>query len=129
MSKYTIKEVSEMTKLPAHTIRYYENEGLLPFIQRDENGYRIFEEKDLGWIDFITCLKVTGMSMNDLREIITLTVNGENNFDLRRSILLAHRQKLEEEQLKLDKAFNKVAVKMKYFDDLEEAFNKQATTN
>ncbi|MFP7255931.1 MerR family transcriptional regulator [Terribacillus saccharophilus] len=125
MMRYTIKEVSEMMNIPAHTIRYYESEGLLPFIQRDDNGYRVFREEDLGWLDFITCLKVTGMSVNDLRKIITLTVSGEDNFDLRRSILIEHRKTLEEQQQQLDKAFEKVKIKLNYFDKLEQEFKKQ----
>lgn len=43
---YTIKEVSQMLDIPATTIRYYDNEGLLPYITRKESGYRQFEEGD-----------------------------------------------------------------------------------
>lgn len=125
MTEYTIKEVSEMMNLPAHTIRFYEKEGLLPFIKRDKNGYRTFRQEDLGWLDFITCLKVTGMAVSELREIITLTVSGEDNFDLRRSILLKHLEILNEKQKQLDKAFEKVDVKLKYFDKLEQEFNQK----
>ncbi|WP_379547003.1 MerR family DNA-binding transcriptional regulator [Oceanobacillus sojae] len=38
----TIKKASEKVEVPVSTIRYYDNEGLLPFIKRDENGYRMF---------------------------------------------------------------------------------------
>jgi DNA-binding transcriptional MerR regulator len=118
-----IKEVSQKTNLEPHTIRYYEQEGLLPFIKRDEHGYRNFEESDLGWFDFINCLKITGMSINDLRKIITMTVNEEKDFDSRRKILLDHKRKLEQQQEELNKAFNKVEVKLQYFDDLEKEYN------
>lgn len=43
----SIKEASERLEIPPHTIRYYEKEGLLPFIQRDEHGNRIFGSTDL----------------------------------------------------------------------------------
>ncbi|MGW9019274.1 MerR family transcriptional regulator, partial [Priestia megaterium] len=122
MSTYTIKEVAELMGLSSYTIRFYEKEGLLPFVKRDKNGYRVFEEKDLGWLDFIRCLKITGMSVNDLREIITLTVSGEDNFDLRRSILFNHLEALKEQQTQLEKAFEKVYTKLDYFDKLEEEF-------
>ncbi len=52
-------------------------------------------EPHLGWFDFINCLKITGMSINDLRKIITMTVNGEEGFDSRRKILLDHNKVLE----------------------------------
>ena len=118
-----IKEVAQKTNLEPHTIRYYEQEGLLPFIKRDEHGYRNFDESDLGWFDFINCLKITGMSINDLRKIITMTVNGEKNFNSRRKILLDHKRKLEQQQEELNKAFNKVDVKLQYFDYLEKEYN------
>ncbi|MFQ3800803.1 MerR family transcriptional regulator [Staphylococcus equorum] len=114
-----IKEVAQKTNLEPHTIRYYEQEGLLPFIERDEHGYRNFRESDLGWFDFINCLKITGMSISDLRKIITMTVNEEEDFDSRRKILLEHKNVLEKQQEALNKAFNKVDVKLQYFNELE----------
>lgn len=125
MTEYNINEVSKMMNIPSHTIRFYEKEGLIPFVKRAENGYRIFREEDLGWLEFIRCLKITGMPVNELREIITLTVNGEDTFDLRRSILFNHLEVLKEQQVQLDKAFEKVHTKLKYFDRLEEEFKNQ----
>ena len=45
--------------------------------------------------DLMQLLKITGMSINDLRKIITMTVNGEKDFDSRRKILLDHKKVLE----------------------------------
>ena len=44
---YTVKEVSEKTGLTPYTIRYYLKEGLLPNVERDSNGTRLFKESDL----------------------------------------------------------------------------------
>ena len=62
MKKYTIKDAAEIMKVPASTIRYYDKEGLLPFVGRDASGYRVFTEKDLATLRVIDCLKKTGMS-------------------------------------------------------------------
>lgn len=43
---YTIREVSEILKIPVSTIRYYENLGLLPVIQRIE-GKRVFTNENI----------------------------------------------------------------------------------
>ena len=43
---YTIKQVAEQFSISAHTLRYYEKEGLLPLVMRDENGNRLFGEAD-----------------------------------------------------------------------------------
>ena len=89
----------------------------------------IYHVRDLGWFDFINCLKITGMTINDLKKIITLTVNEDTNFDSRRKILLDHKKKLEQQQEALNKAFNKVDVKLQYFDDLEKEYNRVNKNN
>ena len=38
---YTIGELSKIMNVSIHTLRYYDNEGLLPFVQRKPNGQRI----------------------------------------------------------------------------------------
>ena len=58
---YTIKEVSEMTGIPATTLRYYDKEGLLPYLKREKSGYRIFDDTDLTMLQIVDCLKNTGM--------------------------------------------------------------------
>ncbi|MCM3006113.1 MerR family DNA-binding transcriptional regulator [Priestia koreensis] len=40
MAEYNINEVSKMMNIPSHTIRFYEKEGLIPFVKRGENGYK-----------------------------------------------------------------------------------------
>ncbi|WP_042163353.1 MerR family transcriptional regulator [Paenibacillus gorillae] len=54
---YTISQVAERTELTAHTLRYYDKLGLLPFVDRDKAGNRDFKESDFVWLDIITCLK------------------------------------------------------------------------
>ena len=50
---YTIKQVSEMMSLPVSTIRYYDKMGLIPFLEKNESGYRIFKEKDISMLRII----------------------------------------------------------------------------
>jgi len=47
---YSIAEVAEKTHLTAYTLRYYEKEGLLPFVDRSDSGIRNFQDKDLEWL-------------------------------------------------------------------------------
>lgn len=44
---YTIKQFAEKIDMTAYTLRYYEKEGLLPFIERNANGIRLFDDKDI----------------------------------------------------------------------------------
>ena len=75
---YTLIEVTERTGLTAHTIRYYDKEGLLPFIHKTDSGRRTFEESDIEWIELITCLKSTGMKIKDIRKFIEWYVEGDS---------------------------------------------------
>ncbi|MBQ6435757.1 MAG: MerR family DNA-binding transcriptional regulator, partial [Synergistaceae bacterium] len=52
---YTIKDISELTGLPASTLRYYDKQGLLPGLKRNENNIRIFTDEDYGFLRIIEC--------------------------------------------------------------------------
>ena len=54
---YTIGQVATMTGLSVSTLRYYDKEGLLPFVDRSPGGMRMFQEKDYEWLQIIGCLK------------------------------------------------------------------------
>ncbi|MGP7815626.1 MerR family transcriptional regulator [Niallia sp. 01092] len=122
---FYIKEAAEKVGLPAHTLRYYEQEGLLPFIKRDNNGNRMFDEKDLSWIELIICLRKTDISLSELREIVELTKEGGCTELKRKQILGKYKQKMMEKQKDLDKAVVKIKERMQYFDELEKKYEKR----
>ena len=66
MQSYTIKEVSQMFQLPASTLRYYEDMGILTDIARTESGQRIYLQKHINRLRTICCFKRTGMSISQL---------------------------------------------------------------
>lgn len=116
MMGLSIKQASERLGIPPHTIRYYEKVGLLPFIQRDEHGNRIFEQNDLEWINLMTCFRVTGMPVADLKHIVDLALQGESTIAERKSILEKHKQALEKQREELDRAFEAVNYKLTKYD-------------
>ncbi len=54
---YTIGEMAKKLNVPPSTLRYYDKEGLLPFVERSGSGMRVFHEKDFEWLQVIGCLK------------------------------------------------------------------------
>ena len=68
----TIAEASKKYEITADTLRYYEKEGLLPFIKRSESGIRVFGESDFGWFSIIHCLKQAGMSIKDIKKYMDM---------------------------------------------------------
>ena len=80
---YTIKEASDITGIPATTLRYYDKEGILPFLERKESGHRMFSEQDLSMLRIIECLKCTGMSIKDIRQYAVWAQMGDSTLEQR----------------------------------------------
>jgi DNA-binding transcriptional MerR regulator len=71
MSKpLTIGDVSRRTGLPAKTIRFYEDEALVPRPRRSENGYRIYSERDIGRLAFIRRARLLGIELPVIRSLL-----------------------------------------------------------
>lgn len=66
-----IGDVSERTGLPAKTIRYYEDIGLVT-PRRSENGYRVFRDSDAHKLAFLGRARALGFSIDDCRNLLAL---------------------------------------------------------
>ena len=60
---YTMMQVCKETHLTYQALKFYCNEGLVPHVKRDKNNRRVFDEKDLKWIQDLVCLKNCGMGI------------------------------------------------------------------
>ena len=83
----TIQEVAEATGLSAHTLRYYERVGLIHPIDREHNTHRRYTADDVGWIDFLTKLRATGMSIKDMQKYAELQRRGDDTLPERLEML------------------------------------------
>lgn len=104
----SISEFSKKTQISEHTLRYYEKEGLLK-PNRDEHNYRLYSDKDYDWINFITKLKHTGISLKEIKRYAYLRELGDGSITERKELLLKHRvnilleyEKVKENLLLLD---------------------------
>ncbi len=113
---YTIKQAAEKMSLTAHTLRYYEKEGLLPFVERTENGIRVFTDSDLERLSVICCLKGTGMPIKKIKEYIDLSLEGEATLEERRQIFIRQRESVLEQIQELQKHLAKVNYKIQFYD-------------
>lgn len=93
--QYTIGQVAQRTGLSIHTLRYYEKEGILPFIRRNEYGVRVYEDQDIEWMIFVCCLRETGMSISDIKEYVHLALQGNSTIEERLGMLEQQRHKIE----------------------------------
>ncbi|AFM43392.1 putative transcriptional regulator [Desulfosporosinus acidiphilus SJ4] len=115
--EYSIKEVSEKFKLSAHTLRFYEKEGVLPTIQRDESGRRVYSNKDLGIIQIICCMRVTGMSLEYIKKYVELCILGDNTIPERHQMILSQKEIIEDLIKEYQDLLNVVNWKLQYYDN------------
>jgi len=93
-STWTIQQAASVTGLTAHTLRYYEKVNLIPAIERSGSGHRRYSEDDLGWIEFVKCLRSTGMPISDIQRYLASSSEEEQGVAARMSIMEAHRDRL-----------------------------------
>jgi len=67
-----IGDVAERTGLPAKTIRYYEEIGLIPAAGRTQGGYRDYDEADVQILRFLHRARGLGFSVAECRELVSL---------------------------------------------------------
>ena len=89
---YSINEVAEKFGISAHTIRFYEKEGVLPFVSRSKSGHRVFTEGDLTLFKLICCLKDTGMQIKNIKKYIDMCMSGTSTISSRKTMLSEHRE-------------------------------------
>lgn len=94
---YSIGEVSKKTGISISAIRYYDNEGLLPFLKRKENGIREFDEKDLDHLELIECLKRTNMPIKDIKQFFDWYLAGDSTLKNRQTLFHQGKKAIKEE--------------------------------
>lgn len=66
-----IKEFARETGLPAKTIRYYEEIGLLPQPRRLENGYRVYDGTEVARARLVAGARTLDFSLDDIARLLT----------------------------------------------------------
>ena len=88
---YTVGEMAKVMHIPASTLRYYDQEGLLPFVERSSGGIRMFSEKDYEWLKVIECLKSSGLSIKEIRAFIDMAARGDESIHERLELFQSRR--------------------------------------
>ena len=100
--EYSIGEFSKLTGLGIHTLRYYEQEGLIA-PERNSGNRRCYSDKDLTWIEFIKRLKDTGMPIKEIKHYAELRAAGDPTLSVQhRQALNEQIARLQEHKIKLD---------------------------
>ena len=103
---YTVCEVAKRLELSPHTLRFYAKEGLLTFVDRDQNGNRIFKEADFERLFMIASLKRAGMTIKQMKRFTELCDEGDATIPQRLQMIKDQRDAVEEHITELQDALD-----------------------
>lgn len=127
--KYKISVLAELTHLSTYTLRYYEKEGLISDIQRDENGVRVYTDFDLEMVKSIECLKGTGMSLKEIKKHIDLFKKGSSTYEARVNLFKLQREKVMEKMKELHEQKEMTDYKIWYYENMSTLGNEEDPLN
>ncbi len=112
-----IGDVASRTGRSVHAIRWYEAQGLMPGVARDNGGRRVYSEHHVGWLDLMDRLRCTGMSIAQMREYTALVKQGSSTLKQRRALLAAHRARVQENIARWTEAQTLIDAKLEFYDE------------
>ena len=115
---YTVKQVAEMMELSAHTVRYYENAGLIPGVDRSIGNARLFSQYNLSWLHLVHCLRMTGLSVEGVKYYIELCQEGDSTIQERAEVIFQQEKNLREQLRMLKKQMEVLKYKKNYYANL-----------
>ena len=115
---YTMKQVCDQLDITYETLRFYCDEGLVPNLKRDHNNYRMFDERNLAWLQSLLCLRRCGMSIKDMKEYMQLCLEGRKSINTRKEILSHQEANLQKQIDELQGSINYIRKKLQLYDDI-----------
>lgn len=123
-----INEVSQQFNLSIDTLRYYEKIGLLDKVDK-ENGIRNYKEKDLERLEFIVCMKQSGMTLETIRQYFELLTEGDKTLEGRLELLEKQQIAALKQMNELQKSMNYLEFKINLTKDRMKARDKVEANN
>ena len=115
---YTIKEVADKVDVCEHTIRFWAKNNFFPFITRDKNNIRKFDEKDIEWVRIVKCLRSVGTDNKSIKKYIDLCLIGDSTIPERYEIIRETKKKAQEQMQEIKQQMELLDYKESYYQDL-----------
>lgn len=113
---YTVGEMAKRLGVAASTLRYYDKEGLLPFVERSEGGARVFKDSDHEWLMTIECLKKTGMPLKDIKKFVVMAMEGDNTIESRLALIIKQKKAVMEQIAEMEETLRTLEFKEWYYE-------------
>ena len=112
---YTISAAARRMGVSVPTLRYYDKEGLLPFVDRKPNGIRVFKDSDF------ECMKNAGASIKEIKSYIDLCMAGDDTLEARLAIFQRRKEEIQRQMDQLQKLMGVIDHKIWYYQTALEA--------
>lgn len=113
---YTIGEMAKLVDVPPSTLRYYEQEGLLPHVERSRGGMRMYTEADYERLMIVDCLKQSGLSIREIKSFMSLAAEGDASLEQRLSLFRRRRAAVEDQMAALRETLQLLEYKCWYYE-------------
>lgn len=118
---YTVGEMAKLLDVAPSTLRYYDKEGLLPFVERSHSGIRMFKDTDYEWLQIINCLKKTGMPLKDIKDFIYMAMAGDETIDERLELFKKQKAVIESQMAELQETLDTLNFKCWHYQTAKDA--------
>lgn len=115
---YSMMQVCKETNMTYQALKFYCNEGLVPNVKRDRNNRRVFDEQDIAWIKSLTCLKQCNMSIQEMKEYLSLCRQGESTIPQRKAMLAQKQEALRADIRRLQDSIAYIDWKQSFYDEV-----------
>ncbi len=127
VSGLTVGEAAAHVGLSVHTLRWYEQEGLVSPIGRDAVGRRRYSPGDIDWLQLLICLRGTGMPVREMRRYAELVRSGPDTVQERLRLFEEHRDRVLERIADLHRDLDAINVKIQIYRQMEQECGSPAT--
>ena len=125
---YSIKQIADMMGVTTATIRYYDDEGLLPNIKRI-NGRRVFGDEDFKWLRVLNCMKKINMPIKKIKEYVELSKLGDSTLGERYNLILEQKEVIKNQIEELNMCLQEFEYKEWYYQTAIKAGTEKVVEN
>lgn len=118
---YTVGEMAKKLGVAPSTLRYYDKEGLLPFVERSGGGIRMFKDSDMEWMSIIECLKKTGMPIKEIKKFVDWCMIGDSTIEQRLELIDKQRDEVIKQTKQLKQTLETLNYKHWYYSTAKAA--------
>lgn len=114
---YTVGEMAKVIGVPASTLRYYDKEGILPFVGRSNGGIRMFTDKDYEWLKVVECLKKSGLSIKEIKAFTEMIDRGDDSLHERLELFRSRRDSVKKQMEEMQETLDFLEFKCWYYEE------------